>query len=206
MFARSISIMGDPNALDGAIAYVRQDVIVSVMACDGAIGLSMLSDRETGHCIVTSSWRDAESMHASRADLAPVRMRTGDILGSPPQTEEWEVAVMHRDHHSMEGACCRATWLRFDKGTMDQALDVYRYVILPALEELDGFGSASLLINKELGRACSTVTFDTREAMEASRERSWAIREHGIRETGVDVLDTAEYDLVVAHLHLPEMV
>jgi hypothetical protein len=42
--------------------------------------------------------------------------------------------------------------------------------------------------------------------MEASRERSWTIRDAGVRDAGVDVLDVGEYDLVLARLRLPELV
>lgn len=206
VFARSTTIMGDPTTMDAGIAYVRDDVMPAVMAMDGAAGLSMLCDRESGQCIVTSSWTSEEAMRASDLNLRPMRERAGELLRGTPQIEQWEALVMHRDHHSLLGACCRATWLRFDRGTMDDGLDLYRYVILPALEELDGFCSASLLVNRELGRACSTTTFDSVPAMEASRERSWAIREAGVREAGVDVLDVAEYELAIAHLHLPELV
>lgn len=206
MFARSTTIMGDPTTMDAGIAYVRDDVMPAVMAMDGAAGLSMLCDRESGQCIVTSSWTSEEAMHASDLNLRPMRERAGELLRGTPQIEEWEALVMHRDHHSLLGACCRATWLLFDRGTMDDGLALYRFVILPALEELDGFCSASLLVNRGLGRACSTTTFDSVPAMEASRERSWAIREAGVRDAGVDVLDVAEYDLAIAHLHLPELV
>ncbi|MDP3889714.1 hypothetical protein [Nocardioides sp.] len=206
MFARSTTIMGDPTTLDSGIAYVRDEVMPALMAMDGAVGLSLLCDRESGQCIATSSWATEDAMRASDLNLRPMRERAGELMQGTPQVEEWDALVMHRDHHSGPGACCRATWMRFDHGTMESGLDLYRYVILPALEELDGFCSASLLVNRELGRACSTTTFDSVEAMEASRERSWAIREQGVRESGVDVLDVAEYELAVAHLHLPELV
>ena len=42
--------------------------------------------------------------------------------------------------------------------------------------------------------------------MVASRDRAWALRDTGVRDAGVDVLDVVEYDLVLAHLRLPELV
>ena len=78
--------------------------------------------------------------------------------------------------------------------------------MLPEMEGLPGFCSASLLVNRAAGRACSTTTYDSREAMEASRDRAWTIRDAGVREAGVDVLDVVECDLAVAHLRLPELV
>jgi hypothetical protein len=206
VYARSITIMGDPDRLEDGISYVRDEVTPVITALDGCVGLSMLADRESGQCIVTSSWRDEETMQASDLHLAPLRSRGGRIMGGSPQVEEWEVAVMHRDHHAPEGSCCRATWLRLGHGDLDRGIQLYRTAMLPAMELLEGFCSASLLVNRALGRACTTTTYDSRAAMEASRDRAWTIRDAGVREAGVDVLDVAEFDLVVAHLRVPEMV
>ena len=206
MYARSTTIMGDPARLDDGIAYVRDDVMPTITAMDGCLGLSMLIDRDTGQCIVTSSWDSEEAMQASNLHLAPMRMRGGQIMGGPPEVDEWEVAVMHRDHPAPAGSCCRVTWMRLNHTDIDRDIDLYRAAMLPEMESIEGFCSASLLINRALGRACNTTTYDSREALDASRERSWTIRDAGVREAGVDVLDVVECDLVLAHLRLPELV
>lgn len=206
MFARSTTIMGEPENLEAGIAYVRDQVMPAITAMEGCVGLSMLADAESGQCIVTSSWTTREAMQSSDMHLAPMRMRSGQIMGGAPQVEEWEVDIMHRDHRSVGGACCRVTWLRLNHGDIDHNLDLYRKTFLPEIESLEGFCSTSLMINRELGRACSTTTYDSRQAMENSRERAWAIRDAGIRDAGVDVLDVAEYNLVLAHLRVPELV
>lgn len=206
MYARSTTIMGDPGRLDDGIAYVRDDVMPTITALDGCLGLSMLIDRETGQCIVTSSWESEETMQASNLHLAPMRMRGGQIMGGPPEVDEWEVAVMHRDHPAPEGSCCRVTWMRLNHHDIDRDIDLYRAAMLPEMESIEGFCSASLLVNRTLGRACNTTTYDSRAALDASRERSWTIRDAGVREAGVDVLDVVECDLVLAHLRLPELV
>ena len=206
MYARSTTIMGDPARLDDGIAYVRDDVMPTITAMDGCLGLSMLIDRDTGQCIVTSSWDSEEAMQASNLHLAPMRMRGGQIMGGPPEVDEWEVAVMHRDHPAPAGSCCRVTWMRLNHTDIDRDIDLYRAAMLPEMESIEGFCSASLLVNRALGRACNTTTYDSRAALDASRERSWTIRDAGVREAGVDVLDVVECDLVLAHLRLPELV
>jgi quinol monooxygenase YgiN len=206
MYARSTTIMGDPARLDDGIAYVRDDVMPTITTMDGCLGLSMLIDRDTGQCIVTSSWDSEEAMQASNLHLAPMRMRGGQIMGGPPEVDEWEVAVMHRDHPAPAGSCCRVTWMRLNHTDIDRDIDLYRAAMLPEMESIEGFCSASLLVNRALGRACNTTTYDSREALDASRERSWTIRDAGVREAGVDVLDVVECDLVLAHLRLPELV
>ena len=206
MYSRSTTVMGEPERLEAGIAYVRDEVLPAVTALAGCVGLSMLADAESGQCIVTSSWSTEETMRASDLHLAPLRMRGGQVMGGIPQIEEWEVDVMHRDHPSVGGACCRVTWLRLNESDLDRNLELYRSAFLPQIQALDGFCSTSLLVNRETRRACSTTTYDSRQAMETSRERAWAIRDAGVREADVDVLDVAEYNLVLAHLRVPELV
>ncbi|QIK76772.1 antibiotic biosynthesis monooxygenase family protein [Nocardioides piscis] len=206
MFARSTTIMGNPEALDSGIAFVRDDVMPAILEMDGCVGLSMLVDRESGQCIVTSSWESEEAMRASDLNLRPMRERGGEMLGGEPQVEEWEVASMHRDHTTREGSCCRVAWMRANDNGVDRGIEIYRDSLLPRIEGMPGFCSASLMVNRALHRACSTTTFDSREAMEQSRDEGWAIRDAGVREAGVDVLDVGEYELCLAHLRVPELV
>ena len=77
--------------------------------------------------------------------------------------------------------------------------------MLPALEALEGFCSASLLINRSTGRAVSSATFDSREAMERNREHARELRNARTRELGADILDVGEFELAIAHLRVPEM-
>ena len=130
---------------------------------EGCRGLSMLVDRETGHCIATSSWESEATMRDSDEQLRPIRDRGRDILGGSMQVDEWEIAIMHRTHH---GECCRVSWLQ---GDLDAMTETVRVGILPELEQTPGFCSASLLVNRSTGLCCATTAWETREAMEASR-------------------------------------
>jgi hypothetical protein len=206
MYARSITVQGDVDRLDEGIGYVRDEVLPVLTERPGWVGLSMLVDRGTGQCIVTSSWDDEAAMRSSDLHLAPLRTRSGQVLGGTPVVEEWEVAVMHRAHHAREGACCRVAWLRTDHARVDRGIALYRTSLLPEMESLPGFCSASLLVDRAAARACSTTAYESAQALAASRDRAWALRETGAREVGVDVLDVVEMELVVAHLRLPELV
>jgi quinol monooxygenase YgiN len=204
--ARSITIMGDPRNIDSGIAFVRDEVQPRITAMDGCIGMSLLVDRATGHCIVTSAWRDEESMRASDAGLQSVRARGGEILGGEPQVEEWEVGVMHRDHQAPAGSCCRVTWLQLEDGNVDSGLEGYRNLILPRIEAMAGFCSASMLVDRVTGRACGTVAFESRAACAASRDQAVSLRADGASAAGASVTDEIEFDLAIAHLRLPELV
>ena len=143
---------------------------------------------------------------ASDLHLAPLRRRRGELMGGTPTVETWEVAVMHRLRAAPEGACCRVTWMRLGEADVDHGLELYRSTMLPEVESLDGFCSASLMIDRGAGRVCTTTTLDSRAALDASRHRAQAIRDAGVRAAGVHVVDVAECDLVIAHLRLPELV
>ncbi len=206
MHARSITIMGDPQKIDSGIDLVRDEVQPEIMRMAGCIGLSMIVNRESGQCVVTSAWETEAAMRASDAALRSVRAHAGEVLGGVPRAEEWEVGVMHRDHQAPLGSCCRVTWLQLEHGDVDGALATYRTQILPRTELLDGFCSASMMVDRMTGRACGTVAFESQAQLVASREGASSIREAGARAARVDVTDVEEFELAIAHLRLPELV
>ena len=206
MYARTTTIHGDPMRVDDGIAYVRDRVMPALQDMDGCVGLSMLADRESGRCIVTAAWEDETAMRASADGVQAMREQAREIMGGEMQVQEWEFAVMHRRHEAPEGACTRVLWSRAEPGQVDRVLDAYRMTMVPQLEELPGFCSVSLLIDREKGRAASAVTFDDRAAMEASRGDAMRLRDTFVSAMEVTITEVAEFDLVLAHLRVPEMV
>lgn len=203
MYARSTTISGNPDAIDAGISFVKDEVMPAILAIDGCVGLSLVADREGGRIIATSSWDSQETMEASRDQLAAMRSRGGEVLGGSPEIEEWEVVVMHRDHPTHDGACCRITWGR--PRDLDTMIEMWRSSLLPQIEALDGFCSASMLVDRSTGVLCGTVSFDSRAALDGSRDAATALREKAVSEAGVEILDVAEFDLVLAHLRVPEL-
>jgi hypothetical protein len=185
--------------IDQGIAFIENEAGPMLVKIDGCRGLSLLVDRETGHCIATSSWEDEAAMRASDEQLRPIRDRGRDILGGSMEVDEWEIAVMHRTQH---GECGRVSWLR---GDVDVMAETIRVGILPELERSAGFCSASLLVNRSTGLGCATTAWETRAAMEASRSSADDMRSLAAREAGGEIIDVHEFDLAYAHLHVPEM-
>ena len=207
MYARSTSIHGNPQTMDEGIAYVRDEVMPLVQGMDGCIGLSMLADRKTGRCIVTTAWRDADAMHASAEGVRSSRERAGQIFGGQPEVHEWEIAVLHRAHEAPEGAWTRVTWIRGEPEHMDRAIDAYKMVFVPRMEEgYRGFCSMSVLVSRAEGMGVSAVTFENREAMEAARETARSLRDEFAQQTNMAITDVEEFELVLAHLRVPETV
>ena len=75
MYARSTSLTGDAGQIDACVEFVRDEVMPAVTAMDGCMGLSMLIDRESGRCIVTTSWRGEDEMRATEGQVGPLRDR-----------------------------------------------------------------------------------------------------------------------------------
>jgi heme-degrading monooxygenase HmoA len=192
--------------IDAGIAHVRDTVIPAMTHIDGFVGLSLMVDRETGRCIATSAWRTEQAMHASADRVGTIRDGAAAAFGGSAEVEELEVAVMHRAHHTRPGTFIRATWSRTDPAHINEAIDVFKFGTLAQIEDLPGFCSASLLVNRDEGRAVVTVAYDDRDALDRSRQPGAAVRDAAAREADLDVLDVAEFDLELAQLHVPETV
>jgi len=204
MYARSTTIHGNPQAMDEGIAYVRDEVMPAVRQMDGCAGLSMLADRESGRCIVTTSWQDEAAMRASTDAVRAMSERTIEVFGGPSELEEWEIAAMHRVHEAHHGACTRVTWLRTEPDAVNRAVDAVRLSLMPRLDDLPGFCSVSAMVRRGEGLTVAAVAYDTWADLEEASEQAREFREEFGPSMGVEVVDSAEFDLVLAHLRVPE--
>ncbi len=205
MYARSTTIQAQTSSIDAGIAHMRDSVMPALESIPGCLGLSLLVDRTSGRCIATSSWDSEDAMRASDESIQPIRNQASELFGGSTQVEEWEIAAMHREHRAGEGACVRATWVKTDPGQIDGGIDFYKTTILPALEELEGFCSASLLVDRASGRGVAAATFDNAEAIERNTDKLDRIKATGSQEANAEVLDQCDFELAVAHLRVPEM-
>jgi heme-degrading monooxygenase HmoA len=205
VYARTTDIQAQASCIDAGIAHVRDEVMPALQAMDGFVGMSLLVDRESGRCIATSAWETHEAERASADKVGPIRDEAAKVFGGAATAQTWEIGVLHRDHRSNDGACARVTWIKVPPDQAKRAIELYKSDVLPSLEKLDGFCSASFLMNGS-GRAVSTATFDSRDAMERNREQATELRSTRSREMGADVLDVCEFELAIAHLRVPELV
>jgi heme-degrading monooxygenase HmoA len=205
VYTRTTTFRAQSSSIDADIAHVRDTVMPALEGIDGYIGLSLLVDRPSRRCIATSSWQSEEAMRASAESVRPIRDRAAEIFGSSADVEEWEIAVLHRDHRSSEGARVRATWVKVAPDQVDRGIDFYRMTLLPALEELEGFCSASLLVDRASGRAVASATFDSVEALEQNRDQLDRLRATSSQDVAAEVLDVCDFELALAHLRVPEM-
>ena len=185
---------------------LREDVLPRLQQMEGNVGLSMLADRRSGRCIVTAAWRDEDSMHAAAEAVRPLRERMAELLGAPTTVEEWEIAVLHRRQPAHDGACARVSWLRAEPRDIDGAIDMYRTQVLSGLDDLPGFCSASLMVDRASGRSVSSVAYESREMLEASRRGADELRSRSVQQIRAQILEVAEFELVLSELRVPETV
>jgi hypothetical protein len=205
VFARSTTFQAAPLKIDEGIAYVRDEVLPAALATEGCVGLSMMCDRESGRCITTGVWSTQDARDASWQTMRPLLQRGGQILGAEPSSDLWEIVVLHRHGISRDGASVRCTWLNLDKSELNHAIRTYRMAMLPAYGEMGGFVSASLMIDRATGRAVNSATFDSGDALVASRPAAQRLRSRTGQYLGTTVTDMQEFELSIPHLHLPEM-
>ena len=205
MYARSVTYQARPGTIDEGVAFVRDEVMPSLTAMEGFTGLSMICDREFGRCIITNAWSTEAGRDASEQMMLSKRQRKAEIFGAQPSVDLWDIAVVHRQAASGDGACVRCTWLSMDTAGLTHAIDTYRMATLPALEEMDGFCSASLMVDRATGRAVSSATFASRDAMIASRKAAEGLRSRIAEDVDATVTDIREFELALAHLHVREM-
>lgn len=207
MYARSTTIVAQSDRIDDGIALVNNELMSIMTGIEGCMGASLLVDRSSGRCIATSSWESEETMRASNQQLEPVRQRLLETLGGDGlEVKEWEIAIFHRDHESPAGACARVTWARPPAGQLDAGVEAFKTNVLPLLESQEGFCSASMLIDRQDGMLCGTVSFDSVATVEANREFGAQQRALMTERTGIEFVDVIECELAVHHLRVPELV
>ena len=207
MYARTTTVHADPQRIDEGIRYISDEVMPTVQGMPGCMGLSMLCDRDSGRCIVTTSWDSDESMSASREGVRAMREQATDVMGGRFDVDEWEIAVVHRAHAMGDGAWARVTYSRLrDAGQADRVIEAWKANVVPRVEAFDGFSSVSMLVDRAAGRGAGTVCFDTRQALDASRETAKGMRAEFAGRIGIEITEVAEMEVAIHHLRVPELV
>jgi heme-degrading monooxygenase HmoA len=207
MYARTTTLMADPMRMDAGIADVRDNVMPAVGEMPGYTGLSMLCDRDSGRCIVTTGWESSDAMMATRDRVQALRDRAvSQFGGSTPEVQEWEIAVMHRLHHATDDSCARVMWSRTDPARTEENLAAFRSEIIPRMDDVPGFCSLSLMIDRQTGLGTLTTVYSDRAAMDATRELISGMRDEYAPRMGVTITEEAEFDVVLHNLRVPELV
>lgn len=205
MYARSTNFQARPEDIDAGIECVRREVTPALHTMPGFVGLSLMVDRESGQCILTTAWDSQDAMAASAETVRPLRARVATAFSASASVDEWHIAALHRNHQAGHDACVRVTWLKIRTDRYHQALDFYTASVLPAIEDLEGFCSASVMTHPASRRAVISATYDSPEAMDRNRDAARSVRTTRLRDLGAEQIDVGEFELVIAGLRVPEM-
>lgn len=223
MQALTISTTVGSSDVDQCIAGVRDDTWPAVRDIEGCLGLSLLVDRhwrlpvrkpghgewgtrlrETARLVVSTAWESEESLRSSRERALALTVEVTERAGSEASTvDEWELTSFLHAHPTGPGTPVRTALSRVNPANVRQALDYYHGTLLPQLEQLEGFASATLLLNRANGSSVLSLAFDSREALEATRDEADYLRARSSHEVDVEFLDFAEFELVLSQFQAP---
>ena len=120
--------------------------------------------------------------------IAPLRERAGKLLGGSPvrrgmgDRRSCTATTIRTRAPAFASSGCTAT---ADRRRSTAASTCSRMATLPTLERFDGFCSASLFVDRMSGcGAVTSATYDSRQAMEASRDAAMQLRKQAARDAG----------------------
>ena len=89
---------------------------------------------------------------------------------------------------------------------VDRAVDAVRLSLMPKLDDLPGFCSVSVMVRRDDGLTVAAISYDSRAHLEQASEGAREFREEFAPAMGIEVVDTAEFDVAIAHLRVPETI
>ena len=89
---------------------------------------------------------------------------------------------------------------------MQRAVDAVRLSLMPKLDDLPGFCSVSIMVRRDDGLAVAAVSYDDQADLERADEGAREFREQFAPSMGIEVIDTAVFDVAIAHLRVPETI
>ena len=95
MYARHVTVKGDPSKVDEAVSTVREKVLPILQGCDGFKGQLLLVDRPKGEAVGISLWDTEENMSASEEKVSGSRQQAADSVDAPgaPEVRLFELPI-----------------------------------------------------------------------------------------------------------------
>ena len=151
VYARSTTIQAQPRRIDMGIAHLRDVVMPALRQIDGCVGIVAVGRPWVGpvHCDQLVGDRSRRCRPApsrcGRCATGPRGLRRQRRSSTSGRSRCCTATTA-----PAAGACVRATWLTVRPDQFERAIEFYRESVLPAVEEFDGFCSASLLLDRTL--------------------------------------------------------
>lgn len=202
MFVRSLYITTDPADVGPALDVIGKSVPGMMAEQPGFDGIGIFADRALGKILTGSWWETEQALKDSDANLRDRRTEMLARFVSTITTMNMEAVVYTRPASATSGGF-RLQRMAFAPGQGDRLAQTFKEVGLPRLQDVDGFRSASLLMDREHGMAGVGTFFQDMDALAASRGPHAAIRKAAFEQMkdGVQLLALEEFEVV--ELDLP---
>jgi predicted ester cyclase/heme-degrading monooxygenase HmoA len=188
-------LAGNPTQLDDAARYLRGTVRPYVEAQPGNRGVGFLTNADLGLCLIGSYWDSVDAMTASEQAVEVSRKELTQLMGGTVTVEDYEVPVFVRRSRPPEGAGVRLVRVEANPATVNMAIDEFRNTAVPELMDMPGLCSAQLLTDRATGRGIAAITWESADAMVASRAEGARLRASIAAVTHAQVRSVEEYRL-----------
>jgi hypothetical protein len=204
MLGRAVIAQGDPAKVDEVVAFVRDRVQPTADSLPGSHGLGMWVNRQSGMVVVNSAWEDESALNNSDEQLAPLRREALELLGAMDvRIEIFEPAVMFQKAPDQPGYWSRATETQSPPELVQDNITLFASELLPAIRQIPGANTVGLVVNRSTGRAVSNVTYASKEALIASRQRAARLREESVERLGAEVTNVMELEVAIVGIRPP---
>lgn len=195
MYVRMNMLSGDPERLAEAARYLSGTVRPHVEAQPGNRGLTFFVNADLGLCVTASYWDSVDAMTASEQAVQVSRKELTELIRGTVTVGHFEVPVFARRIRPPSGAGVRMVRLEVSPGTVDSIIEEFRNTSVPALMDMPGLCSAELLADRVTGRCTILATWESAEALAASRAPSARLRATVAAVTNAQVRSVEEYRL-----------
>jgi quinol monooxygenase YgiN len=202
MFARYITVRGDPDKIETAIEYVDGEGRAAVEATQGNLGFAVVADPAGGRLIGASYWDSRESMTDAESALAEPRARAASTADGEVNMEHFEVVVGFRHSIPARGALARLSRFQVEPARVEEAIANLREESVPRVKGADGLCSFQLLLDRDTGSGMIVSSWENQAAADAFWPTAEQLRARAAERAGVRFLDVENYTVVRTSVRL----
>lgn len=197
MFVRTVYATGNPDRIGQTLDGLRTEALALLTGQPGYRGYGLFADPDLGKITMGSWWDSAEAERNSDAALGARRAELLDLLAGTVTVDAWEVVAAAPPGAAGPGGGFRLTRFDIDPARVDAMAQVFQERALPALEKLDGFVTAAMLVDRTGGRGSVGAIFADQESFAASRGPNADTRAAAIADGGASLRCLEEFDVVL---------
>ena len=185
MFVRVLTF-AEAESIDEGLRFVRDEAVPVLRQQHGYRGVAVSADRSGGVLGIASRWETDADREASDSALAKTREDGHRVIGGTLTVQLLEEAVWEVAEPPVAGSSVlRLRRASMDPARVDENLDFFRTVVVPALRATAGFQAARYLVDRHEGTAMVGTIWADRAAMEAGDAAGAARRQSSAAERGV---------------------